>query len=733
MKPLKIKIKINKELPELNAIPRCLLLEYGILCKVIIQNSITILEINCLENDLEFTKKVIIKELKKRLPGFKLPIEWNISENPTGNWDDAHLLANLNNEASQKPFDLKDLHPESSLNPQREMIKVLDKPILIQATNVQLESKNIDPCGKLENLSIDAHPKAVDHKDDVFDTIGRNDLTLLDDLETQTDNQKVVFVSYKGRGISIEISKYNTLKKLYIAIQKDFPMELKINTLFWLIGNEKFYITGINDFKPDQIYYVEADDNAHFEDMEGFYNRLFKFLTKEEIARIYHLFEQESIHFETLKMLDAQKLNDMGINQIGLQDLMLYMNESKGIGRCKGYGELNLELIEREWLKQYDEGLPTKEINASIKKYIISNIDGISCPFETHQMRILILIFQQVQIDSCYMFLLRFAAASGHPKLLSLLFQLTNANKDSPVEWPDTIKTKQFITLNYHDEVKELFYQSLYTGKIVYSFQIMNSNLPSQLVTRDWGDMLHACVKPNSVALLHIFMEKHSHTRPFQVQSAIKLAAVPYFGQKKKRINAFRILETLPDNLLNEDSDRIILMAAESGQDNILRYMHSKGQQFNFLQGAPLFNATMFGRVSTVKLLLYDIRVNSYIFHKERGIVICLLTFDHLLILYALVTGFISLINGWVCSALGLGDSTFSVFGFINDSTKWCIDPSLSTDTSGNNLFIFLFFSVVYSLFHLYIPFVPMLRSVYMVLRKNRIDRIVNPNPAAIV
>ncbi|KAJ3262325.1 hypothetical protein HK103_002739 [Boothiomyces macroporosus] len=322
MKPLKIKIKINKELPELNAIPRCLLLEYGILCKVIIQNSITILEINCLENDLEFTKKVIIKELKERLPGFKLPIEWNISENPTGNWDDAHLLANLNNEGSQKPFDLKELHPETSLNPQREKIKVLDKPILIQATNVQLESKNIDSCG---NLSVDAHPKTVDHKDDVFDTIGRNDLTLLDDLETQADNQKVVFVSYKGRGISIEISKYSTLKKLYIAIQKDFPMELKINTLFWLIGNEKFYITGINDFKPDHIYYVEADDNAHFEDMEGFYNRLFKFLTKEEIARIYHFFEQESIHFETLKMLDAQKLNDMGINQIGLQDLILYV------------------------------------------------------------------------------------------------------------------------------------------------------------------------------------------------------------------------------------------------------------------------------------------------------------------------------------------------------------------------------------------------------------------------
>ncbi|KAJ3325092.1 hypothetical protein HDV06_004848 [Boothiomyces sp. JEL0866] len=369
--------------------------------------------------------------------------------------------------------------------------------------------------------------------------------------------------------------------------------------------------------------------------------------------------------------------------------------------RCKAYGELDLKILDNEWLKLYNQGLSRDEINAQIRKQIAAMIDGQSCPFEIHQMRIIILIFQQVNINSSYLLLVRFAAASGHPKLLALLFQLTSLTKESAIEWPDTIQTIHYIPSHYQDEIKELFYQSLYLGKLVFSYQIINTNLSSELIARDWCDMLHASVKPNSVALLHMFMEKHTHTRPFQVQTAIKLAAVPYFGQRKKKINALRILETLPDNLLNEDSDRIILFASESGQDDILRYMHSKGQHFNFLQGAPLFNATMFGKVTTVKLLLYEIRVNSYIFHKERGIVISLLIFDHLLIIYALVTGFVSLVNGWICSALGLGVGSFSVFGFVDDSSQWCIAASDTTDTSGNSLFIFLFFSIVYSLFHL--------------------------------
>ncbi|KAJ3276798.1 hypothetical protein HDV01_002852 [Terramyces sp. JEL0728] len=344
--------------------------------------------------------------------------------------------------------------------------------------------------------------------------------------------------------------------------------------------------------------------------------------------------------------------------------------------RCKGYGDLKPRKFDKEWIKLYRQGTTKSESNAILRKKLISDIDGLSCPFETHQMRILILLFQQVRIEPSFLMLIRFAASTGHPKLLSLLFQFTSLNKDSTVEWPDTIKNRLYITLNYHDDMKELFYQSLYTGKIVCCFQIINTNLMKQLLARDWSDMLHACVHSNSISILHLFMEKNSQTRPFHVISAIRHAAVPFFGQKKQKIMALRVLETLPDALLNEGSERFVMFASESGQDDALRYLNSKGQQFNFLEGAPLFNAAMFGQVSTVKLLLYEIRVNSYIFHKERAIVICLLIFDHLLVLYALITGLISLVNGWVCTSLGLGYATFSVFGFVSDSSAWCVDSS---------------------------------------------------------
>ncbi|KAJ3325093.1 hypothetical protein HDV06_004849 [Boothiomyces sp. JEL0866] len=323
MKQLNIKIRIMKELAELNSLSKYLLLEYGILCKVTMNNNCTKLELHCLENDLEFTKKLMIKELKKRLPGFKLAIEWTITEDHSGNWEDSNLLANINKELNTAPLDIKEYNPESNLKTLAEQFTNLDKPSPIQPSNTNCNSKNIDQVGgKMENLDLS---KTGHCKDDAYDTIGRNDLTLLDEVNSQSENYKVIFVSYAGRGITFEISKFYTLKKLYLAIQREFPITMNINSLFCLNGNEKFYVTGINALKQDEIYYAETNENMHFDTLEGFYNRLYKYLTKEEVARILQSFELESIHYETLKMLDAQKLSDMGINQIGLQDMILYV------------------------------------------------------------------------------------------------------------------------------------------------------------------------------------------------------------------------------------------------------------------------------------------------------------------------------------------------------------------------------------------------------------------------
>ncbi|KAJ3276797.1 hypothetical protein HDV01_002851 [Terramyces sp. JEL0728] len=311
MQQLNIKLRINKELPELNALPRCLLLDYGILCKVTTQNFWTKLELKCLENDFEFTKKLLLAEMKKRLSGLKLPIEWNITEDHSGSWSDTNLLANITQHTNDT---FMEFNPKTTA-------KYENNTMQDESTNMPKHYVKNDT-ESAEQTCEKSQPKYSDHRGDALDTIGRNDLTMLD---SSTDDQKIVLISYQGRGITFEISKYKSLKKLYQGTQKEFPVELKINSLFCLVENEKFYITSINDFKSGQIYYVESDENAHFNNMEGFYNRLHKYLAREEVARIYHCFELESIHFETLRMLDSQKLTDMGINQIGLQDFILYV------------------------------------------------------------------------------------------------------------------------------------------------------------------------------------------------------------------------------------------------------------------------------------------------------------------------------------------------------------------------------------------------------------------------
>jgi hypothetical protein len=260
----------------------------------------------------------------------------------------------------------------------------------------------------------------------------------------------------------------------------------------------------------------------------------------------------------------------------------------------------------------------------------------------------------------------------------------------------------------------------------------LRTDILTKISDRQWRECLSNMLWGASIASCHLLLDNNFRLSISQVCVAIRSSSFPFFLRKTvaelEKISR-AMLESIETRLILEEQDLLSIVVSECGREDLILDLYSKGVTFDHFEGAPLFNATLFGYHRAVKVLLNVCHVNSSIFHSGRTVVIALLCFDHLALGYAMITAGLSVINEIFCRALYNEGPNIVMFSW-SKTTQWCIaDTSLNTPWS--SIFVFLFFFIAYSFLNLFCKFFPLLYCLFMV--KTRIVRAKRTAPLAVI
>ncbi|KAI8902583.1 hypothetical protein BC833DRAFT_561460 [Globomyces pollinis-pini] len=398
--------------------------------------------------------------------------------------------------------------------------------------------------------------------------------------------------------------------------------------------------------------------------------------------------------------------------------------------RCNGYGLMKSTVVDKVWLSSNTTAPERQKMTTELKEMLSNRPSQYHCSLERFQWEtIAYLVTLGLDVYPSLLYLLRFAATTGHSLLFDYTLQLCCGIQ--PTEYNPTITTKLQFQTRMRESISDILRHSLKDNQLSVTYQCLQSNLLSDLTQRQWTQLFYVALYSNSISLMYLFLEYSPRATADHLLSAIRLASGPVNNDNKKMMRWIgeAVLETLPtdDLLLNEQ--RLVLNMCEGGHNQMLRYMHSKNANFNFMDSAPLFQSILFGHRSTSKMLLNEFGVNPNVFRQGRTILVLLVLLDHFALFYATITAFGSLINAIVCKTLGLGAPSLMVFGF-RESSAWCILDPLGTMLDVNQtVLVFVFFLLVSLLINLIVPIVSFLCGLFMIIKRllnRRIEPLLN-------
>ncbi|KAJ3345999.1 hypothetical protein HDU91_007169 [Kappamyces sp. JEL0680] len=313
--------------------------------------------------------------------------------------------------------------------------------------------------------------------------------------------------------------------------------------------------------------------------------------------------------------------------------------------------------------------------------------------------------------------MLRYAASVGHSKLLNFFIALSTPDPD--LFYSPSFSTEYELEAAKADAILELLKHSMESGKVICAYLCLKTDILKIVSTREWKRCLNAMLWGASVSIGHLLLEKHSRLTVMQACAAVRGASFAFFRKSTKqslRAITREMVRSLDTSSILDDQAIVATVACESGREDLILDLYERGVTFDHFDGAPLFSAMLFGYHKAVKVLLNVCNANTAIFHSGRTVVILLLSFDHVALLYALLTSFLSVINEVVCRIVSNEGPNIVMFSWTS-TTRWCI-PDTDVTVPYSSLFILLFFAAAYMLLTLFCQFFPLLYCIFLVKRK---------------
>jgi hypothetical protein len=402
-----------------------------------------------------------------------------------------------------------------------------------------------------------------------------------------------------------------------------------------------------------------------------------------------------------------------------------WFNENEKCSRCDGYGIVDSKDADKLWFMEIES--PLTELKEKCHKYASEHY----CALEKHQFLVCRnLIEWGCPFKEALPLLLRFAASSGHLRLLKYFISL-GSQESEQFNFNEPVFDTMIVHDANHKVVRQLLHDALESSQLCISYQLIKTSVMQGMSQIEWDNLASALLATPMVALTFLFLEENTRTKVDHVVGTIKGGALSFpfttkLTRQKFGLISMRFVETMSDTQLQEDESLLVLVACESGRVDLIRYFLSKNMTFNHFDNSCLFQAVAFGHYKAVNVLLYECQANSAIYQNGRGLVLGVLIVDHVLLLIAMVTSFAAFVNELTCRQLKLGGPSIMVFGVFN-SKGWCIPDNLDDRFATSSFVIWIFFTSLYIFLSRIVSFIPLIRGIYKVNKKIRLDRRVDP------
>jgi hypothetical protein len=383
---------------------------------------------------------------------------------------------------------------------------------------------------------------------------------------------------------------------------------------------------------------------------------------------------------------------------------------------CNGYALYDCKNIDRDWTKCSDP-VELDEKLISLKKFLKNYLDYSTCQKEEHQIQMLhLLVKKGVTVEKYLPLLFRFAASSGHIRLLYFLTMIKEC------DWERRFGDDVFQKVQYQEKTKillqKLLCYSMASRKVILTHFCISMGCIERLSQQGWTAMIKWFLASNSLSIAYLFLENNRITTVTHVYKSIQYASFFWHNwsgnRKRLELVSLKMLQALEDEAIREEEAFFVLLAADYGRADILRYLKTKDFTFNHFDRLPLYQTVLFGHSESVKVLIKECNAETNIFGGGRILVLMILIIDHLLLLFIFGMSAMSLVNELYCELAQLGYPKITIFEII-PGDNWCIENGYPAETT-SSIPVFVFFSFLYFGLSKMVAFCPLLYCILLVV-----------------
>lgn len=390
------------------------------------------------------------------------------------------------------------------------------------------------------------------------------------------------------------------------------------------------------------------------------------------------------------------------------------------VRRCKECNGVSIHIYSRQesFRNQITEIKPF--LLESVAKFSLLETVNSSCALERTQWQIIKYLVAAYSIDLSKdaNVLIRFAALMGHAGLLHFVLRELGM-------LPERVKHTNDLA-----NLLGLLKDALACTNVMVIHECLTTGLLRGISESEWDDVIGRGLRTHNVNIMSLLIDAGPKTTFAAAVETLKYAtfAKSVFINRRNRFDFMSRFVVLNSDLAiytNEQRIQLLFHATEFGDVVIARHLSSLGWDLNGENRSSVVNSLLYGHIVLLKFLLNEARINPSVFTIPNCILLVIAMINHSTLLYAIITGTISVIIGIYCSSHGQVGS-FQMFGFTS-SDRICYSNVYGTTSNGYMvtlipLLIFLGFYLIYSR---WLPLIPFLRGIYLVKQKIRQARVI--------
>ncbi|KAI8921707.1 hypothetical protein BC831DRAFT_506593, partial [Entophlyctis helioformis] len=306
------------------------------------------------------------------------------------------------------------------------------------------------------------------------------------------------------------------------------------------------------------------------------------------------------------------------------------------------------------------------------------------CSFEDYQLAICrVLIAHHADMQSVQELLLRFAARTGHMRLLA--FFLDNLDLTDPVTSETThCLLVQAISRNEPSVVRVL----------------ASSGVLKSMDEECWTSIASIAVQRQSPAIVAALLDHKPSPPPISVAIlASRYTTSPKWNPLSRvrlpdALSVFHlVLAALPQTQFDMISDGLVVSAGEHGDVATMRTLVARGAIISSQDHMAFFSSILLGNTAMTRYILKEhSQTRPSIMDGPKLFLIVLMVVDHAALWFAFLTAFLASGVAVVCAAGFHSDSAVSLFGITASparhqvSNGWCISQNSSWTAANSTL-----------------------------------------------